>query len=999
MFKSFKKVISTLAAVAILATSASAFAVTFPDVDEAAAYAPSVDILTSLGIVEGDDNGKFNPDNTVTRAEFTKMVVEAIGEGNAAASSTWTKFTDSQSHWAAGYIETGVSNGFINGYDDFNFGPDDQVTYEQAVKMLVAAIGYTSYAEMAGGYPGGYLSYGSSLKIINGVNGVTNTTALTRAQCAVLIANTLKAPICTVVGSVPNYSTGEMVPEWKPQNGKNDQEYLTLLTEKHNAYDVKGRVSSVDDNKAEGLFKIEVAENFDDYKYAGGNKLTSAGNVMVDSSNNPVSTDTSVNFVATEAADMLFQYADAIIQLDPETDEWNLIAITSYGAVKTVEFASEDIDDIDETTKMLTVKRDGSNKTDDYDLNTNTAGSEIQVEVFVNGASQGMTYAKTTVPFDNYNPVTDQYLGERNVRGTVTLVNTTNVASTQTDRDYDIIMVDYYEVGKVDSVKIKDDSVKINSSGPDVAWDLDDEDMNIKFYKDDAEISYEDIKENDVILVAAKGTLSSAKWIEVYVTDATVAGVPTSQKDEDVTVDGTVYTVDLNAPDVSAMPALGTNYTFFVDAMGYVVGMEEGVTENQNFGVVSYLDTVRGSSGDYEVSIITKDGEVEYRVTDATTKTDLLALVGGTLGNASKLSRDTDVATRTIKFRITNEKLKMIGSAITPDNMPTTSPAPTGAPTIEYKESTSKLGNYTVDETVTTIIDLDAYLDTTVNGDAAVYAYENLEDENEYKGYVFDRNSKGVYNFVVLTGNTTSIRPTSSLAVVMESGSSTTTEDGTPVNVITVAKDGAEDVEVMLEDGITAPAEGTIIMYTVGSEGYVTSGNLYTVYAPAAGYDTMMNAILAETTFTEAATDRDVADAVVANASAESGYTIGVGTVNTEVSVYYGPVYRATSDVLELFVSKSSGSSNVNTAVESFTLSGANVYTFNYDANTGDGVSVSVDKVAQNMNIFKGLYTDATNSDVLWSAVSADYTECAPAAAFVREVDGDVTDVVYFIAE
>ena len=121
MFKSFKKVISTLAAVAMLATSASAFAVDFPDVDKSASYAGAVNTLTALGVVNGDDNGKFNPDNTVTRAEFTKMVVEAIGEGSAAASSSYTKFADAKGHWGAGYIETGVAKGFINGYDENSF--------------------------------------------------------------------------------------------------------------------------------------------------------------------------------------------------------------------------------------------------------------------------------------------------------------------------------------------------------------------------------------------------------------------------------------------------------------------------------------------------------------------------------------------------------------------------------------------------------------------------------------------------------------------------------------------------------------------------------------------------------------------------------------------------------------------------------------------------------------------------------------------------------------
>ena len=267
MFKSFKKVISTLAAVAMLATSASAFAVDFPDVDKSASYAGAVNTLTALGVVNGDDNGKFNPDNTVTRAEFTKMVVEAIGEGSAAASSSYTKFADAKSHWAAGYIETGVAKGFINGYDENSFGPDDQVTYAQAVKMLVAAIGYTTYAENNGGWPSGYLAYGSSLDIIDGVTGVSNDTALTRAQCAVLIANTLEAPICKVNGYNKDFQ-GNWYPNYTEMDGTG-KNWQTLLTNEHNAYAVKGRVTAVNKLDKEVSFNIEVAENFEDKGYTG----------------------------------------------------------------------------------------------------------------------------------------------------------------------------------------------------------------------------------------------------------------------------------------------------------------------------------------------------------------------------------------------------------------------------------------------------------------------------------------------------------------------------------------------------------------------------------------------------------------------------------------------------------------------------------------------------------------------------------------------------------
>ena len=88
MIKNLKKVISSAAAVAIVASSASAFAVTFPDVDESASYANAVETVSALGVVVGDDNGLFNPDANVTRAEFTTMVVRALGEEAAATAAT-----------------------------------------------------------------------------------------------------------------------------------------------------------------------------------------------------------------------------------------------------------------------------------------------------------------------------------------------------------------------------------------------------------------------------------------------------------------------------------------------------------------------------------------------------------------------------------------------------------------------------------------------------------------------------------------------------------------------------------------------------------------------------------------------------------------------------------------------------------------------------------------------------------------------------------------------
>ena len=271
--RNLKKVISSVAALAIVASSASAFAVTFPDVDASANYNEAVKILSGLKIVEGDENGLFNPDKTVTRAEFTKMAVGALGEMASAEAQSTSKFDDAANtsvHWAAGFIAQGVADGFIDGYDDHRFGPDDTVTYAQACKMLVASIGYTTYAEAAGGWPAGYTAQASSLGISKGVS-AQNDAALTRGQVAILIANAMDVPLNVIDGwkTESNWSGTYQAPEFKKLDGKEGRDYQTLLTDRHDAYKVKGRVTANAKGSADGLkkdevkYNVEVADNFD----------------------------------------------------------------------------------------------------------------------------------------------------------------------------------------------------------------------------------------------------------------------------------------------------------------------------------------------------------------------------------------------------------------------------------------------------------------------------------------------------------------------------------------------------------------------------------------------------------------------------------------------------------------------------------------------------------------------------------------------------------------
>lgn len=81
---------------------------------------------------------------------------------------------------------------------DTEFDPDANVTYVQAQKMLVSAIGYETYAQAQGGWPIGYKTYAASLDITKGISGIKDSTELTRAQVAQMIDNAMDTPLCVI---------------------------------------------------------------------------------------------------------------------------------------------------------------------------------------------------------------------------------------------------------------------------------------------------------------------------------------------------------------------------------------------------------------------------------------------------------------------------------------------------------------------------------------------------------------------------------------------------------------------------------------------------------------------------------------------------------------------------------------------------------------------------------------------------------------------------------
>ena len=111
---------------------------TFPDVPADAWYATAVNTLASLGMVSGDENGNYRPDDPITRAEFCVIALAFAYEPENAV----CYFGDvSRSDWFYTYVAQAASYGWIGGYTNGNFGPNDRITRAQVTTIVNNMLG------------------------------------------------------------------------------------------------------------------------------------------------------------------------------------------------------------------------------------------------------------------------------------------------------------------------------------------------------------------------------------------------------------------------------------------------------------------------------------------------------------------------------------------------------------------------------------------------------------------------------------------------------------------------------------------------------------------------------------------------------------------------------------------------------------------------------------------------------------------------------------------
>ena len=131
LFLAVAMVLSTLMGL----TAMTASAITFTDTNGHWAES-EINTWSTRGVLNGYEDGSFRPDDNISRAELTKIVVSVKNVTNLSA----TTFSDVPStEWYSSYISRGVAAGYVNGYEDGTFLPDNAITRQEASAIFARA--------------------------------------------------------------------------------------------------------------------------------------------------------------------------------------------------------------------------------------------------------------------------------------------------------------------------------------------------------------------------------------------------------------------------------------------------------------------------------------------------------------------------------------------------------------------------------------------------------------------------------------------------------------------------------------------------------------------------------------------------------------------------------------------------------------------------------------------------------------------------------------------
>ena len=180
----------------------------YQDVD-ASYNQEAIEVLQAVGVMTGDQNGDFNPDDNVTRNEMAVVMANLLDLKVDDFEGTTLPFTDVP-EWAAKYVAACYADGITAGTSATTYGGDQTVTAAQAALMMMKALGYfQNVSDFGSDWQVATVKQGSKINLFDGIEAGASS-AMTRNEVAQIALNTLEATMVETDGTNTTITTGDV---------------------------------------------------------------------------------------------------------------------------------------------------------------------------------------------------------------------------------------------------------------------------------------------------------------------------------------------------------------------------------------------------------------------------------------------------------------------------------------------------------------------------------------------------------------------------------------------------------------------------------------------------------------------------------------------------------------------------------------------------------------------------------------------------------------------
>ncbi len=710
--KNLKKIFALVTVISILFTQFITVnaSKSFSDVPtDNNSFSEAIYTLSDLGIIKGDAGADtFRPKANISREEFSVIVDRIMGMGDLNITVNDYVFSDvtpeTCDDWSIKATKIAYDLKIVSGMGDGTFAPKANVTFEQAVKMIVCALGYNSEALSYGGWPNGYMTVARNKGITKKCE-MGQTLPATREVIAQLVFNALDVDLM-----VANTNGDKIV--YTVQEGQN------ILNQK-----LKYEYGT-------GTFIGTTSQSIE--KVPG----LSDGYVAIKD------TKTSqVEKFAAESADYSSYLGKTVRYYYEINDknEYQLVSVREHTASNSTKVDCKYIKNITSSEVEYYI--------DDNYSETNTLAFVSRPALTFNGQ-----YTEN----ETINSLKNDIL---NGNGTVEFVDNNN------DDVIEIININIVSVFVIDAIDSTNYRIYDKYDQANILNLKESAKNEVNIYKNDSKIQFPALKIDDVLLVSESKNSNKVTNIRVITITkkGSLQGVASDRTE--LTVGSTDYKVSdvlrkRFENDSSLIPDIGSKVTVYLNDSDEVMEISsEGQSSNYSYGYI-YSSGTNSKKDSIIVRLVGADGVALDLKVATKIKID------GTTYTCSDVKNDTDVVNQIVSLLARDQVVKYsINSNGQLNNVLTATTGQTDTTkylvkykdaisTDKYQASTKSLGREITLNASTKVMFVPTDISDT--DEYSVKSYSAMKDEGTYSYFAYDCTETGVAKFLLVKGYTMS---------------------------------------------------------------------------------------------------------------------------------------------------------------------------------------------------------------------------------------------------